>query len=77
MAWNMEVPLCGPGDEPSNAASQRGQIRGRTIERPLIEVARGRRLEVMRSVSARGLIEVTHKNDGYENREYMRPKSEQ
>ena len=40
--------------------------------------SRGRRIiEVMRSVSARGLIEVTLKNDGYKNRDFMRPENEQ
>ena len=68
----------GPGDEPSYAGSIRGRIRGRKIERPLLEVTRGRRLiEGMRSVSARGLIEVTLKIDGYKNRDFMRPESEQ
>ena len=68
----------GPGDEPSYAGSNRGRIRGRKIERPLLEAARGRRpIEGISPVSARGLIEVTLKNDGYENRDFMRPKREQ
>ena len=32
-----------PGDEPSYAGSNRGRIRGRKIERPLIEVTPGQR----------------------------------
>ena len=72
------LTIIGPGDEPSYAGSIRGQIRGRKIERSLIEVARGRGLiEGMSTISARGLIEVTLKNDRYENRDFMRPKSEQ
>ena len=70
-------PDVGPGDEPNYAGSNRGRIRGRKIERPLLEAARGRRpIEGISPVRKRGLIEVTPTSDGYKNREYMRPKSE-
>ena len=68
----------GPGDEPSYGGSNRGRIRGWKIERPLLEVTRGRRLiEGISPVRNRGLIETTLKNDGHENRDFMRPKMEQ
>ena len=50
----------GPGDEPSYAGSNRGRIRGRKIERPLIEVTPGQRsIEGISPLAKRGLIEVT------------------
>ena len=51
----------GPGDEPSNAGSYRGR----------------RLIEGISPVRNRGLIEATLKNEGYENRDFMRPKMEQ
>ena len=49
----------GPYVQPSYATTDRGRIRGHKFDRPLLEVARGRRPYVMLSpISERVLIEV-------------------